>query len=281
MSIVIKTATALVGDFYVTSTDDMERVFGHFNSLLDKKLIVQLNEAEGSQGSKFISKIKGHVTQDVNHIKEEHIKPRAQKNNVRFIVNSNNLNPIPEDRRTPIIQTRVDILISKEWWADYYTNKLTSQHFLNSLGSDLMDVDLSKVNIMCPPETAANKTKKMQKITPAHRLFQKLAEGVYDSSPGVHELVKLDDTIGIRKTWLVEELMKHSNEHYQHKEQAKKLVESWASEYPEVIDLHGKHYVNGTQMRLVTMRRQAMVNSLKNSDRYVPKDEEEDFQFSS
>jgi hypothetical protein len=102
---VIKTATALVGDFYVTSTDDMERVFGHFNSLLDKKLIVQLNEAEGSQGSRFISKIKGHVTQDVNHIKEEHIKPRAQKNNVRFIVNSNNLNPIPEDRCTPIIQT--------------------------------------------------------------------------------------------------------------------------------------------------------------------------------
>jgi hypothetical protein len=187
---IYKFMTALLGDFWTVTTDDMERVFGKFNSLLDHRLLVQLNEAEGGQGSKFISAIKGHVTQTLNIIKEENIKPRTQTNNARYLGCSNNLNPFPIDRRMCLIKTVVHKIVSDDpgWWRDFYDNKLTDPHYLDSVGSDLLDIDLSQVNIREPPQTAGNKTKKMQRILPVHRVLQELAEGHYDSCAGVHEM---------------------------------------------------------------------------------------------
>ena len=275
---IIKLITALLGDFWVASTDDMERVFGKFNSVLDHKLLVQLNEAEGSQGSRFIPKIKGHVTQDLNIIKEEHIKPRPQKNNTRFVGNSNNLNPFPYDRRLCLIQTLVHKVISKEWWAEFYNSKLTDQHYLDSVGSYLLDVDLTEVNLMKPPDTVASLTKKSQKVLPIHKVLQKLAEGEYENSTHVHDLLKQEGSIGFTKTWLVEQVMAHCTDAPQ-KAAITKMVESWAVEYPQVINLLGRPWVNGKQLRLITLDKERMVSALKNSSRYVSKEEKEGYAF--
>ena len=276
---IIKLVSALLGQFWVTSVDDMERVFGKFNSSLDHKLLVQLNEADGSQGSQFISKIKGHVTADLNIIKEEHIKPRPQKNNTRYVGNSNNLNPFPYDRRLVLIQTLVHKLVAKEWWSNFYDNKLNDQHYLDSVGSDLLDIDLTAVNIMQPPETNGSKTKQMQKILPIHRVFQKLAEDFYSHCPAVYTLSNQTDSIGVSKKWLVDEVMTHCKQPVD-TVRAQKMVDSWSSEYPHVINLHARPRVNGKQTRLVTMHKTRMISALKNSHRYLPKDEESDFTLS-
>ena len=275
---IIKLFAALIGNFWVTSTDDMERVFSKFNSLLDHKLLVQLNEAEGSQGSKFIGKIKGHVTQTLNVIKEEHIKPRPQKNNARFVGNSNNLNPFPYDRRLCLIQTLVHKLIPKEWWAEFYADKLTDQHYLDSLGSDLLDIDLTQVNLMEPPDTTASLTKKSQKVLPIHTVLQKLADGEYDTTTHVRDLPKQEGCIGFTKTWLVEQVMSHCSDAPQ-KAAITKMVESWAVEYPQVVNLLGRPWVNGKQLRLITMDKDKMVSALKNSSRYVAKEDKEGYAF--
>jgi hypothetical protein len=280
---IYKLMTALLGAFWTVTTDDMERVFGKFNSLLDHKLLVQLNEVEGGQGAKFINKLKGRVTQKLNIIKEENIKPHTQTNNVRYLGSSNNLNPMPYDRRLCLIQTLVHKLISDDpgWWGDFYDNKITDQHYLDSLGSDLLDIDLSQVNVMEPPETAGSKTKKMQKILPVHRVLQKLADGEFDSSTGVYEMPKMEGVVGFTKKWFVERVMEHCPEQ-PNKKDIYKNVESWALEYPACFNTESevRPWVNGKQLRLpYTLHKANMLLAMKKDSTYVTKEEAEDYMF--
>ena len=280
---VFKTMKALLGIFWVASVDDMETVFGKFNSMLDHKLLVQLNEAEGGQGAKFINKIKGHVTADDNLIKEEHIKVRAQTNLVRYFVNSNNLNPIPYDRRLCIIQTLVHKLISREWWSDYYKNKLPDQHFLDSLGSELLDIDLTGFDITTPPETAGSRVKKSQKTLHVHVVFQKIAEGKSGAAGEVVKLTEPEGWVGFNKSWLVQQVANTfmtAGDKPPTQKALYNMVDSWGLEYPQVLDIEPKRrYVEGVQRRLVAMDPIAMVKALKNDGRYTSPVEDVGYEF--
>ena len=95
----------IVGKDYVFRTADIKKVFGDFNDNIHKKLILQLNEMEGSDGFANKEKIKDLITADSFNVNPKHLKAFDTSNFIRPIIFSNNLRPIdiPADDRRFVI----------------------------------------------------------------------------------------------------------------------------------------------------------------------------------
>ena len=92
----------IVGKDYVFRTADIKKVFGDFNDNIHKKLILQLNEMEGSDGFANKEKIKNLIVADGFNVNPKHLKEFYTTNNLRPVIFSNNMRPIDipaDDRR--------------------------------------------------------------------------------------------------------------------------------------------------------------------------------------
>jgi hypothetical protein len=272
-----KTLAILLGGRYVGSVADLNMVFGGFNPVMDGKLVLQFNECESKQGHANWDVIKDQVTASTNTIKQKYLVDKPQPNYMRIFVSSNNHNPTGGGRRPLICQTRVDIKIAPEWFEEYYGTKLRDQHYLDSLGSDLLDMDLSGVNIRKPPQTEVHQNKGKLNIKPIHVFLQRLAEGEYDSSSSVMQL-KEEGMIGCNKKWMLLEYRSYHEAHYFHNDPAvyKRDMANWVNEYVKSITWDAKVYVDKKQVRCVKIDTQLLVTSLKNGGRYTDKEDEED-----
>jgi hypothetical protein len=273
----MKTVLRMLGSAYVSSVDDMDMVFGSYNPALDKKLMLQFNEAQSSQGVKHNDKIKNLVTQDTNTIKQKYEKDKTQPNYVRCIVNSTHGNPLIAGRRTLICQTRVDIVISKAWWTSYYTTKINNDHFINSLASDLLDIDLSDFDVKEPPKTEVQQNKQSEKVNDCHRFLQKLVEGGF-AAPDVFDIPKKTGTIGCTFSWMKKAYLNYMQEHNItsfsiEPTKAGKDLKLWANEYVKSISLQGKVTIDGKQIRCVIVDTAMLLTSLKNGGMYTHADE--------
>jgi len=174
------TITRMLGHWHCTVVDDMEKLFGQFNSMIANKLFITMNEIDGKQGVKYIEKLKNQLTAERIPITYKGKDSYEQDNLARPVAFSNNSNPIPVDsavaRRGLMNQVRADRQLPKSFFENYYT-KLASEHWINSLASDLYDIDLTNFNILSPPETVSMRTKLQNKIQPLHKLLQELCEG--------------------------------------------------------------------------------------------------------
>jgi hypothetical protein len=273
----MKTILQIIGSTYVSSVDDMDMVFGAYNPALDRKLLLQFNEAQSSQGVKFNDKIKNLVTQDTNTIKQKYEKDKQQPNYVRPVVTSNHGNPLIAQRRTFICQSRIDIVISKEWWTEYYTKKINNAHFINSLASDLLDIDLSDFDVKKPPQTEVQKNKLSDKVSDCHRFLQKLVEGGF-SAPDVFEIPKKTGMIGCTFAWMKKAYSNYLHDHNTtgyaiEPTKAGKDLKLWANEYVKSISLQGKATIDGKQIRCVIVDTALLCTSLKNGGMYTYADE--------
>ncbi len=295
---IVKTLTKVLGKNYTYSTSEMNDVFGTYNSGVANKLIVQFNEAQSSQGVKFNDKIKDFVTADTIEIKEKYMKSVYQKNNVRPIVNSNNHTPILGGRRPMICQTRTAEIITKEWWEDYYNNKMTNKDWINSLGSQLLDIDLSDFKVGKIPKTETNQDKLNKKIMPIHDLFRDMADGHLlnkirkindktkyepDKIDGLFE-IKNSNEIGIKRKWLLAEWKKYYEDEYHIQfidtKKAKDQISNWIAEYSEAIKYcengkYKKEEIGGKKKqvkKIYVMNPETMLTCLKNGGRYRERD---------
>jgi hypothetical protein len=191
---------ALLGGSYVASIGDMNLLFGTYNSVLDGKLLLQCNECSSKQGHSLWDQIKDQVTADQNCIREKYLPNKWQRNLCRIIVSSNNPNPVPPNRRVMMCQTRVDKIIDKDWFTKFY-EAIEQKDFLNAMGSDLLDLDLTSFDVKKPPQTAVHTSRTGINIKPIHMFLQKVAEGAFsgDTFP-VSEGV-----IGCKYKWFMNE----------------------------------------------------------------------------
>ena len=292
---IVKTLTKVIGKHYIYSTSEMDDVFGTYNTGCSNKLVVQFNEAQSSQGVKFNDKIKGLSTADEIEIKEKYIKPVLQQNNLRIIVNSNHFNPICSGRRPMICQTRTAKVIQKDWWADYYNNKLSNPVWIDSLGSQLLDLDLADFKVGCPVQSEVNETKKNDLIMPIHDLLRDIAEGfilkqikkankkiVGEKIDGLFE-IKNSKEIGIKKKWLFDEWKNYYIDEFNpfniDTKKGKAEIQNWISEYTEAIkDCKNGKYNKETDKQvknIYVMNPEIMLTSLKNGGRYRERSEED------
>jgi len=97
----------MIGVKYVCRTEDVDDIFGKFNSVIKDKILLQFNELEGKDGILIKEKIKGLIDQKKTQIREKHVKGYTQTNYLRIIICSNNLTPIAidyDDRRFCVFQ---------------------------------------------------------------------------------------------------------------------------------------------------------------------------------
>ena len=266
------TMTKLLGAHHTYNTADMDKIFGKNNPGLDKALLVNFNEARGKDGCRHFDAVKNLATQKSNVISNKYIADKTQPNYARLAFNSNNPSPIPPERRLVVNQTRVDEILPKEWFDAYY-EKLNDPRWVNSLGSELMDVDLSGFKVGRAPTTAAKQDKLLDCIKPVHQFLQKLAEGAYDSAAEVQEAD--GGRLAVPFQWLLSEYHLYLSGRAKFppdRASAKKDLEIWTTEYGRAITLRGVPRIGGKQVRRTTIDREVLIRSLKNGGRYTEKD---------
>ena len=272
-----KTLVVLLSRDYAGSIADLTQVFGGYNPILDGKLVLQFNECQSKQGHTNWDLIKDQITADENCIKQKYLVDKWQPNHSRIFVSSNNPNPTGTGRRPFICQTRVDIRIPKQWFKEYYGTKMKDERYTNSMGSELLDLNLSDFNVMEPPETEVHQNKSKSSVRPIHRFLQKLAEGDYNSQPDVFQL-QGDGVIGCKKKWLMSTYRSYHdlNFHTETPDLCKVHMTNWINEYVKSITWEGKGYADGKQVRCVKIDTALLITSLKNGNRYTSKEDEED-----
>ena len=269
----------LLGTGYVASVGDMNAVFGSYNQVLDSKLVLQFNECESKQGHSLWNVIKDQVTADENTIKVKYLIDKIQPNYTRLFISSNNPNPVPGGRRPMICQTRINKIISKDWFKELYSKKLVDKHYIDSLGSHLLDIDLTDADVMNPPMTAVHKNKGESTIMPVHKFYQDICEGKHNTADGIRLLP--DDKLGCKPKWLLRAYRTF------HESQTSR-IEPPAKYKADIVNLNNdyigsggimqnqKPYINGKQVRCTVIDKLALIKSLKNGNRYTEEDDDDD-----
>lgn len=147
--------------------------FGEHAEGFYRKLLVNLNEAEGKDTFDFEGKIKSFITDPKMTINPKNVRPTEVSNHARSVITTNKPNPIPidvrsKDRRFVVYQT-IDKYLKKNkvFWTALYkhfrTKEFTSSLYQWFMSMDLTDFDWSKerpitkayremCNLYCPVE---------------------------------------------------------------------------------------------------------------------------------
>ena len=280
---IISTIRAMIGSDKVSSTSDMGDVFGSWNSTtIAGKLVVNFNEAEGLQGSKFNNQLKDATTRELNLVKQKYCCERYEKNYIRFLVSSNNFNPIVEGRRTFICQTRLCERVEDEE-TDFFINYnqgLNDDRWVNTVFSYLMDMDISKFDPKKPPKSSVEKRMADQRIRPIHRFFQDIGEGSLLQAEGDHcfqhpNLKTSQWCIKPRKfKELYENWLMEKNE-YKHNETKKSIMgqlDNWVNEFIGAIEVKKTMRHNNKQHRVWIVDKEKVIVGLQNCSKYSVND---------
>ena len=117
----------LNGCHYITSSKPND-FFGEHAEGFCKKLLVNLNEAEGKDTFDFEGRIKSFITEDTITINPKNVRPSTIRNVARTIITTNKTNPVPidvksKDRRYVVYQT-TDVYLKKssKFWTGLYNH---------------------------------------------------------------------------------------------------------------------------------------------------------------
>ena len=138
----------ILGSKYYSSQDSADLLFGKFNTEIENKLLVILNEASGKDTFTIDNKIKNAITRTINTIEGKGLKPYNNTNNIFyvFLTNSNNAVKIEEnDRRFCAIESN-DKLANNENYFNNLFNELNSEKIDRAFFEYLNNRDISKVN---------------------------------------------------------------------------------------------------------------------------------------
>jgi hypothetical protein len=277
-----KTITRILGRDHCATVDDMEKLFGTFNSVIANKLFVTMNEVDGKQGTKYIEKLKNSLTADEIPITYKNKDSYFQVNIYRPMVYSNNANPIPIEsatcRRGLMNQVRADRQLPKSFFEKYYKG-LEDARWVNSLASELCDYDLTNFKVRCPPETASMQSKIQDKIQPLHKLLQAICEGkhsgdVYTTVPKMPNCVGVEvSTFSKLYKQLLTELYPSGWEPFMTE---KKYISNVFGNYNDIVYPRIRKSVNGAQKQLHVIHTTRMIAGLKNRREYTmaPLDDE-------
>jgi hypothetical protein len=135
---------------YITSSKPND-FFGEHAEGYYKKLLVNLNEAEGKDTFDFEGKIKSFISEDRIMINPKNVRPYEVNNLARTIITTNKQNPIPidvksKDRRYVVFQSTDHYLGDRykngKFWKVFYNN-LRKPETMTALYQYFMSFDLS------------------------------------------------------------------------------------------------------------------------------------------
>ena len=110
----------LLGNLAIYNNDDLDKVFGKFNSISDGKVLIVLNEtAEADEKFSYSEKLKSRITQIHTIYESKGVDQRTGYNYANYIMTSNNSNPIRAqkgDRRTIYFPTNNDKIGNRDYF---------------------------------------------------------------------------------------------------------------------------------------------------------------------
>ena len=103
-SLFVEIMAELLGSLAITNADDLDKVFGKFNGIVEKKVLVVLNEiGEATDKFAYSEKMKSRITQVNTLYEKKGIETKTGLNYANYIMTANYANPIKSqkgDRRT-------------------------------------------------------------------------------------------------------------------------------------------------------------------------------------
>ena len=135
---------------YITSSRPTD-FFGEYAEGYYRKLLVNLNEAEGKDTFEFEGKMKSFITEDTLTMNAKYMRPVVIKNHARTIITTNKANPIPidtksVDRRYVVFQTTDKYLTkSSKYWSGLY-KQLRKPNCMSALYQFFMGLDVDNMN---------------------------------------------------------------------------------------------------------------------------------------
>jgi len=135
---------------YITSSRPTD-FFGEYAEGYYRKLLVNLNEAEGKDTFDFEGKMKSFITEDTLTMNAKYMRPITIKNVARSIITTNKPNPIPidtksVDRRYVVFQTTDAYLTkSSKFWKDLHS-QFRKPSCMSALYQFFMKMDIDDMN---------------------------------------------------------------------------------------------------------------------------------------
>ena len=170
----------ILGHDMVYRTAKLDEIFDKFNGALKNKILLQLNEVQGSDGFAKKENLKDLITTKTLNINEKNLKPYTLTNYMRVIIFSNNLTPIEiphDDRRYCVFKS------GQKKSRPYYKNLVKLLHdddAIESIANYLMTYDLNDFDIKERPETQAYKDMKEANVHPLYQyLYEEIVEEKY------------------------------------------------------------------------------------------------------
>lgn len=155
---------------YAYRTANQKDVFGEFTESIYNKLLLQFNEAEGKVALENHEALKNLCTEEENKINIKKKTLFHQTNLLRIFVVSNNKTPYNvqhNDRRGFIVKS-TDKLQEDRIFFGKFTNDMNNKDYLNTLFTELMNIDLSKFDIKDRPKTDIFEKMRYDNITPIY-----------------------------------------------------------------------------------------------------------------
>jgi hypothetical protein len=132
---------------YITSSKPND-FFGEHAEGYYRRLLVNLNEAEGKDTFDFEGRMKSFISEDTITINPKNVRPTQISNHARTVITTNKPNPIPidvksKDRRYVVFQsTDVYLKKSSKFWTGLYKH-LRKPETMSALYQYFMSIDLT------------------------------------------------------------------------------------------------------------------------------------------
>ena len=121
-SLFVEIMAELLGALAIVNADDLEKVFGKFNGIVEKKILVVLNEiGEATDKFSYSEKMKSRITQVNTLYEKKGIETKTGLNYANYIMTANFSNPIKSqkgDRRTIYFPTNNKYCGTKEYFKE-------------------------------------------------------------------------------------------------------------------------------------------------------------------
>lgn len=207
----------IIGKCHYISSSKPTDFFGEHAEGFFRKLLVNLNEAEGKSTFDYDSMIKEYISEEYLTVNPKNVRPLTFKNYVRLIITSNKSNPIKLDiktgaRRWVIFESTDKYIDKKIYGSNFWSQvikRFSSKEFIACLYKYLNEINISTWKFHEKPITKAFKDMAFRNI-PDHIKFveQYINKIIYD-----------------KKTCFIDEKINNSN----HKISVNKFFDSYIS----------------------------------------------------
>jgi hypothetical protein len=214
-----RTLQKLMGMKYIDSTEDIEELFGNFNTILDSKICLFLNETEGKKTLEFQERLKGLCTATHNRINEKNRKRIQQQNFCRIFGATNSTNGVniqESDRRYIIYKPSLGLVKdvkdkqqkekATSFWNKYYED-INSFDWCASLYNYLINMPLDDFKYKESPYTEEKEIMKEKNIKKIYKYIKHIYEdkaygGFYKNNEKEEYIIKFKDFFRGYTCWL-------------------------------------------------------------------------------